>query len=457
MSKRLLDSIIGFVFFAAHLVTMTLAYTYVRNLTVSEDKNRFKYIAVNEANHITNCIDKVVVRTYTLREMINENDGDTGFFEKTASAIIQSIKDDTGIVLRNLLLAPDGVVSKVEPYLNNENLIGFSLLDTNYEGNKEALEASMRSKTLLTNPFHLVQGGIGLSARTPVYTHRNEKSEFWGLVSTTMDFEDILKAFNFETLTKMHCDYSLWYINDSGEKVVLSTNNDHMKDPISEEVSFYNLNWHIDVCPTKGWKNEYIEKLAYLIITIISALFAGFILLVFRIRRDGNKMKSLAEEDNLTHCYSRYYLNSVMLDSETGNWRFPDYNYSVAIIDIDKFKQINDKFGHIAGDRALVKISEILKNSISKPEKDRIVRFGGDEFIIFFSNIERKTLRIKFQEILSQVEQVCIPEYPDMKLTLSMGVAIPEGLDDTSYKNMVKVADEKLYQVKENGRNNYLM
>ncbi|MCQ2573293.1 MAG: diguanylate cyclase [Treponema sp.] len=457
MSKKIRDFIFGFISFIVHLVILNLCYGYVQNLTVNEDKNRYKYIAINEANYISNCVDKVVVRTYTLREMLYENQGNTDFFEKAAPKIMDSIKEDTGIQVRNLLLAPQGIVSKVEPLINNEGLIGFDLSDESYDGNKEAVEANIRARTILTNPFSLVQGGIGMSARTPVYIQNGKQSEYWGLVSVTIDFDDLIKAFEFENLTKMHIDYCLWHYDLNGNKVILSSNNNDIQGAISEKVTFNNLFWYLDVAPSKGWKNENIDKLAHIVIFLISILFSGFILLVFRIRRDGNKMKVLAEQDNLTNCYSRYYLNSNMLDAVTGDWRYPENKYSVAIVDVDNFKHINDAFGHTTGDRALTCIADILKKSISNPAKDRIVRFGGDEFIIFFSNIERKTLRIKFQDILSAVEQIRFDDIPDLKLTISMGVAIPENVVDKSYSNMLKVADEKLYQVKENGRNNYLM
>lgn len=456
MSKKIKDFFLGFVFFLAHLLILSLGYSYIRNITVNEEKIRYQYIAINEANYISNVIDKVVVRTYTLREMINENNGGTDFFEKVAPVVIQSIKEDSGISVRNLLLAPNGIVSKIEPLKSNENLMGFNYTDVSKAGNSEAVEALTRSRSIITNPFPLVQGGIGMAARTPVYMNTSEKTDYWGLVSVTMDFDDILKSLNLDTFSKMHIDYCLWYSNN-GEKIILSSNCENIKDPISEKVTLNNLTWNFDVCPSKGWLNENIEKLIHLVIFLVSIFMAAFILLMFKIRRDGNKMKQLAEQDNLTNCYSRYYLNSVLLDSETRNWKNPENNYSVAIVDVDNFKFINDKYGHITGDNALISISTILKNNVLNRDKDKIIRFGGDEFIILFSNVERKTLRIKFQDILSAVEKISFKEYPDLKLTISMGVAIPEKLEDKSYENMVKIADRNLYKVKESGRNNYLM
>ncbi|MCQ2597955.1 MAG: sensor domain-containing diguanylate cyclase [Treponema sp.] len=456
MSKKILDYFFAFIFFLAHLAVLSLGYSYIRNITVNEEKIRYKYTAINEANYISNVIDKVVVRTYTLREMINENDGETDFFEKVAPVVIQSIKEDSGVTVRNIVLAPGGIVSKIEPLKSNESLLGFNYSDVSKAGNSEAVEALERSRTILTNPFSLVQGGSGMAARTPVFMNTAEKTDYWGLVSVTMDFEDILKSLNLDNFSKMQIDYCLWY-SDGGEKVILSSNSDKIKEPITEKVTLNNLTWYLDVCPSKGWLNENIENLVHLIIFIVSGFMAAFTLLMFKIRRDGNKMKILAEQDNLTNCYSRYYLNSVLIDQETGNWKNPGNNYSIAIVDVDNFKYINDKYGHITGDNALIAIAGLLKKSLFDSEKDRVIRFGGDEFIILFSNVDRKSLRIKFQEILSGIEKISFKDYPDLKLTVSMGVSIPEKNEDRSYQNMVKVADRNLYKVKEAGRNNYLM
>ncbi|MCQ2591859.1 MAG: diguanylate cyclase [Treponema sp.] len=540
MTNRVKNNLLGVLIALICLIILNIAYNSLANISLKGERNRYRYIAMNEANYISSCIDKVVVRTYTIREMLNENDGSTDFFDKVAPVIRQSVKKDTGITLRNIAVAPNGIVEKVSPLETNETLVGFNFTDETKPGNKEAIEAYKKANTIITNPFPLIQGGIGMAARTPVFITSNQSqntspkiaempttkdfaqtknsqittdstqttnsplttnstqstdfrqstdvtpptdsrdskdttpptdspiitdselspnypSHYWGLVTVTMDFDDVVRAFNFDTFTKMHIDYSLWYQNDAGEKIVLAGSTTELPDCVTEEVKVFNLNWNLDVIPSAGWRDKNIDVLSRLAILIISLLISALLMLIFKVKRDGALMKNLAEKDTLTHCYSRYYLNSVLLDNQTNDWKNPENNYSVAIIDIDNFKNINDTYGHISGDRALVAIANVLQNNINNSKKDKVIRFGGDEFVVFFSNIERKDLRIKFQDILSAVEKIQFDDIPELKLTISAGVAIPEFVKSTNYKVMMKRADENLYKVKQNGRNNYAM
>ncbi|MBQ0050878.1 MAG: sensor domain-containing diguanylate cyclase [Treponema sp.] len=453
------DKFFAGIFFACSMLILNYAYSTLVNISIKEEKTRYQYMAINEANYISSCIDKVVVRTYTLREMLVENDGDTKFFEKIADTINHTVKADTGITLRNIAVAPNGVVQKVAPVASNESLVGFDLTDSSRPGNAEAMEAYLKEQTIITNPFSLVQGGTGMASRTPVFLNVNGERTFWGLVTATMDYDDIVQAFNFSNFSKMHVNYWLWHEDRNGEKVIMDTNatEAEIEDTVSEDVNVFNLKWHIDVIPEGGWYNENMTEFARIGIFVFSALVSALVILVFRIKRDGNLMRALAEQDSLTGCYSRHYLNSSVVDVHTGNWKNPENNYSVAIVDVDKFKQINDTYGHSVGDRALMAVSKVLKDSITNPRKDRVVRFGGDEFLVFYSNVERKDLRIKFQTILAQIEQIKFEDNPDLQLGVSIGVAIPEFVKSADYKEMMQRADENLYKVKENGRNNYVM
>ena len=451
MTTNLKEKILAFLSFIALLITLNAAYSALSRILLNEEKSRYRYMARNQANYIAGCIDKVVVRTYTLREMVNENDGGSDFFDKVSATIFQSVLKDTGITLKNITLAPRGTVEKVYPLIGNETFLGFRYTDESMPGNKEAIESYKTARTLLTNPFNLIQGGFGMAARTPVFLRGDE---FWGLVSATMDFSDLLRTFSFENFDKININYRLWYEDENGNPVVLHQSEEELSDSIKEEVNVFNLKWNLELAPKKGWVNRKLNNLIRTTIFVVSTLFALLLLLVFRIRRDGNIMRSLAEHDNLTKCYSRYYMNSSMIDIKDGTWKDADSNYSIVIVDVDNFKQVNDTFGHFAGDRALISIARILQKSLVNPKKDRVIRFGGDEFLIFYSNVEKNDLRIKFQEILSEVSRIKFDDIPELKLGVSIGAAIASDRAGT-YQALMKVADENLYKVKENGRNGF--
>ena len=108
---------------------------------IAEERERYGFIARNEAEHIVTLVDCVMARTTTLEAMLQDHEGETEWFDKLAKRIYDEVTEETGVSLKNFALAPDGVVSKVYPLEGNEALIGFDFLDTSRKGNLEAKEA----------------------------------------------------------------------------------------------------------------------------------------------------------------------------------------------------------------------------------------------------------------------------------------------------------------------------
>lgn len=126
-------------------------------------------------------------------------------------------------------------------------------------------------------------------------------------------------------------------------------------------------------------------------------------------------------------------------------------NYSVLFLDLDYFKKINDHYGHIFGDKVLVVFAEAL-NAAIRP-KDLCARYGGEEFLIVLAEGTARDARSVAQRIEEKVSQIHFEEYPEFKLTVSIGIhsAVPKAGDDLD--DVIKKADKALYQAKVGGRN----
>lgn len=120
------------------------------------------------------------------------------------------------------------------------------------------------------------------------------------------------------------------------------------------------------------------------------------------------------------------------------------------MLDLDNFKDINDHFGHGAGDEVLVETAQLLKNTF---KEDVVARFGGDEFIIFVQDISHRELSSRCQDLLVRVGEIPCMKGRDIHLTLSIGVVFVSTEKDMS--ELLEKADEALYKVKRNKRNNY--
>lgn len=215
-------------------------YLSMTQEAVAQNRKRYEYIAKNESNIIRDYFDVIMARAYTLGALITGSNGDVDIFDQAAEQIYLETLNHTGIPLKNIAVAPNGVVEKVYPMDGNEELIGFDFMDESKAGNEEAIAAYRQDKLLVTDPFKLVQGGVGMAGRLPVFLAQNNTSEFWGLVTVTLDFDAFLKHFELDSLSKAGVSYELWYENDAGQHVTLAASPNATVDPVHHSFSLLN-------------------------------------------------------------------------------------------------------------------------------------------------------------------------------------------------------------------------
>ncbi|MCI7248294.1 MAG: GGDEF domain-containing protein [Clostridiales bacterium] len=138
--------------------------------------------------------------------------------------------------------------------------------------------------------------------------------------------------------------------------------------------------------------------------------------------------------DSLTDIYNRRYYEEKLLNLETAN--------GAAMLDIDNFKMVNDTYGHKIGDYVLKAIASVIKDNIRN--SDAAVRYGGDEFFILFWNIPKDVLRLKLEKILECIRQIQVPEYPELKISASIGFVHRVDLTE----KLLVDADTNLYKAK---------
>ena len=118
--------------------------------------------------------------------------------------------------------------------------------------------------------------------------------------------------------------------------------------------------------------------------------------------------------------------------------------YAVAMIDIDNLKDINDRFGHAAGDTALYRTAMSIRSVLRS--NDELIRYGGDEFILLLHGLPEQSLSVKLKNICTAVENTDIAEYPGLRLSASIGGVYGTG----RIGDMLKKADDALYSAKKN-------
>ena len=170
--------------------------------------------------------------------------------------------------------------------------------------------------------------------------------------------------------------------------------------------------------------------------------------------KDQFMMKELSENsyiDGLTDIYNRRWLDSF-LSRLLKRSITDDLSLSILFLDVDKFKIYNDTHGHIAGDCALIALSNVLKKT-SRPY-DYLTRYGGEEFLIILQNTYREGGIIAAERIRTAVQKEVIHNKDGTELpgiTVSMGLATSNS--DSTVESLIKEADANLYKAKAEGRN----
>lgn len=140
--------------------------------------------------------------------------------------------------------------------------------------------------------------------------------------------------------------------------------------------------------------------------------------------------------DPVTGVYNRRYFEDEIRNMQN--------SAGVAMIDLDDFKLYNDIYGHDMGDQVLCIVADVIKNCIRKT--DKLIRYGGDEFLLILSDMVRGTLRGKLLQIQEAIENATIPNCSRLKLTASIGGVISE---DGQIDEAIAKADQLMYKAKD--------
>ncbi len=160
-------------------------------------------------------------------------------------------------------------------------------------------------------------------------------------------------------------------------------------------------------------------------------------------------MAEMSIVDELTKLHNRrYFIEALEGEFERAN----RYETDIALImmDLDSFKEINDEYGHIAGDMVLLEIGKILKEHVRR--NDIACRYGGEEFAVILPNVSRDNIYAAYERFREMVsKQPFEYESKQFHMTISIGIAFSN--DAKLINDLLVHADQALYQAKETGRN----
>ncbi len=162
------------------------------------------------------------------------------------------------------------------------------------------------------------------------------------------------------------------------------------------------------------------------------------------------KVQKLAITDGLTKLYnSRHFYNQLELEVDRSN-RY-GHPLSLLLLDIDFFKQYNDSFGHLEGDKVLIRIGQLVKKCLRR--LDSAYRYGGEEFTIILPETTGEEAQTVAQRIRSTVESEVFAPEPGKSVTITISTGVTQYSPDEDLSSLIKRSDKAMYLSKHKGRN----
>ncbi|MCP4596668.1 EAL domain-containing protein [Neptuniibacter sp.] len=370
-------------------------------------------------------------------------------FESLAQEYLQS-----QLSISHLGLAPDLVITNIYPLQGNERALG---LDYRTVPQQMAViqEAIDKNEIIIAGPVKLVQGNTALVVRVPVFIGEN-RDQLWGVITGVirdqMLFEQAGIAENLWGL-----NIAIRGHNGLGEEgdVFYGSEKTFTADAVMVDVILPSGRWQIAASSNNGWQVDQSHYFSYwfvaILVSLVIAMASYLISTNYREKLIAIETANYrANYDGLTNLSNRYHFTQQLKATIHEHQRH-QHKFALFFIDLDYFKEVNDNWGHHAGDELLRLFADRMSSIVRSD--DLLARLAGDEFVIVLKDIETATQA----ELLAEKLQMELGEpYPiqgrHLSVTHSLGIAIfPE--DGQDLEALLQNADRAMYEAKRAGKN----
>ena len=202
------------------------------------------------------------------------------------------------------------------------------------------------------------------------------------------------------------------------------------------------------------WSMKYFNfwvDIVYPMLLALTAFISAYIVKYFITSRDFEHQYKLATTDGLTELYNHRYFQEQMKSNVENSKRYGN-EFSMIILDIDFFKKFNDTYGHQSGDAVLRQVAQTLKKSVRAT--DIACRYGGEEMSIILPNTGKNVAHSTAEKICERVSsnKFKLQGDKEVSVTISLGVSTYPH-DGQTPSELIEAADKRLYNAKNNGRN----
>lgn len=356
-----------------------------------------------------------------------------GAIEHYASSILEN-----NPMIGNVSIAPDGIVKFIYPLEGNESALGHNLMEDpeRAEFMKRAIETK---KAIAQGPVEAIQGGIKIFNRKPIFVGEGDQESFWGFAVIVINFDEVLNMFQLYPEKDGYL-FALKVEATNGFDDFLWGSTEILKqDAMKSEIAIPGGVWEFAVYPKNGWlqDNTAFKDVTRLIYTMLIIVFV----LSFYYIKHYLKIMDFTRKDAMTNALNHKSFRNFV-DKQLKQRK----QLALIIIDLDKFKEINDTYGHPVGDEVIKEAVRRINHALR--ETDKLARIGGDEFAVYIDEGSK-------EEVLSSIErrirdalaQPMMIDHHVVNVKFSIGHAISER-DGHSYGELYSAADKKMYMNK---------
>jgi diguanylate cyclase (GGDEF)-like protein len=357
---------------------------------------------------------------------------------------------------------PIFVASDIYP-VNETNLRALGYYSSR-ERVRRVIESTIKTgQPSLSDKIRLLQDGFdrslpkqGMLVYHPVFEVGQNKLRgvVIGVIRTTVYFEQVVTRTSIGKEIGIQVrdlgfdaeDDPILYRNEAWERLE--------GESLAEVITLYDRQWSIEF--KRDTSMSTADQVSLIVVfscgLIISTLAAYIVLIMFReqrrlamlVSRRTKDLQYLVERDPLTEVYNRRAFNRL-----AGHHISCNKSFSLIIIDVDNFKLINDKYGHVVGDEILKQVAVYIREQLY-PD-DLLFRLGGDEFAVISRSVDKQLLSEYLNKVCVEMTKISWNSIdPNFVCSLSIGASVFQG---ESLEVLMNRADELLYKSKKKGRN----
>lgn len=424
------------------------------NIEISTNYNNLAVATTGEVkkilkeNYYSYC--QTEIKQQPIQELIQQQ---LSYYEKSKVIVVQE-QDEYGVAIANLNLAVSqycysndftlasqmlSEAKKVFISLKSDDFLFFTLISeaqiNYYEGRFESATALFEEAYEIALQFD--------AAFIYIYLY-----EYW--LPLLIEVNDTEKALKF-----LYLYYHLKQLEQDQQSQAKSENARVIHEVDQKEQEITSLNYE-NKLKTQAIAQEKVNSRyqQFLIVTIVIILIAVSFLLRIKvkserlIRKHNGLLEKTAMTDPLTGLSNRRALG-LAVEREIALFKRHKTPFTIAILDVDHFKQINDTYGHLTGDNVLIKLAEIITNNIR--EIDLACRWGGEEVLILFPQANMEESFCVVSRILNKVKEESFESQSDtFSVNFTSGLA--QMSEEISWADLCNQADQALYEGKNKGR-----